>query len=217
MAFFATASGYSLSWEYPSSSSPVVPVGQISKFVDANRASLGGSLFLEGLTAILVVVFVGLLCHLASDEDRAHDLLIRLFFASAVLTAAVSLAVGLPTGVALVQFAPSSAAVAIQILWMLNFADMVAIAFPLAFMFGVASVVIWRKHLVARWIAGVTTILGVLEVVASLGTWVESLQGAPQLPLFLSIWALLVSGGLLLERRQAAVPRGNPNGASVER
>lgn len=162
-------------------------------------------MFLEGLTAVLLVVFAGLLVSLTSSEDRGESLGGRILFAAALLTAAVDLSVGLASGIVIVQFAPSSATEAIATLWMVNFADMVVIGFPLAMLFGTAALVIWRTRIVARWIAVVTVAIALAQVVAALGTLIASLQGAPQLPLFLTAWALLMSGGLLFSRRTATM------------
>jgi hypothetical protein len=85
-----------------------------------------------------------------------------------------------------------------------------AIGFPLALMLSAATVVIWRTRVVARWIAVVSGLAAVLEILAAIGAGIQSWQGGPQLPLWLVVWALVVSGGLLVERRRETTPTADP-------
>lgn len=206
-------SGFSLSWEYPTESSPTMPVGDIVRFISANREGLGVSLFLEGLTALLLVGFVAQVCALIADAPTRDGLVARVFFIGAVLAAAVDLSVGLTSGIALVQFAPSSATTAISTLWMLNFADMIVIGFPLALMLSAATVLIWRTRVVARWIAVVSGLAAVLEIVAALATVIY--PAGFQLPLWLVVWVLVVSAGLVIERRRGATSLGSPRASAT--
>lgn len=209
LAISALFSGYSLSWEYPSESSPTMSASEIARFIAANRGGLGLNLFLEGLTAILLVVFAGLIRNLIATTRGSDGLIERLFFAAAVLAAAVDLSVGLTTGIALVQFASSSATTSLATLWMLNFADMIVIGFPLAFMLGTATVMIWRTRVVARWIAVVSGLAAVLELIAAIASM--NPQAGLQLPFWLVAWALVVSGGLVVERHRTPAPGVDPN------
>lgn len=183
----------------------------ISGYAAAHRGLLAFDLLGEIVLALSLISFAALLLRLGHGDEAANTAGLVGFGAAVASAALVLVTVG--DGVGIVELTPSSDSSSINSLWITINGLNDVMLLPIAVFMGTTGLMILRRRALPAWVGWYSLVIAVLILLSGLDivTNVTALAsswpfGSGGLPATTSLWALVLSLALLLERRRKASP-----------
>ena len=188
----------------------LTPASRISSYAAANRELLAFDLLGEIVLALSLVCFAALLLRLGRGDEAASTAGLIGFGAAIASGALVLVAVG--GGVGIIELAPSSDYSSISSLWLFIHGVSAVVLLPMATFMGTTGWVILRRRALPLWVGWYSLVIAVIILLSGLDivTNVTSIAnswpfGSGGLPATTSLWAIVLSLALLIERRTTSL------------
>lgn len=168
----------------------------LARYITAHQGEFNTALILQGLVVVLLLFFIASLHEHLSRSGRPMSPFGQLMLGSSFLTASILL-VGQIASIAMVDVTPRDDTQSIRALWQFSFAMEATVSLGFGLLFIAVGAAIWRTKALPVWLAAFSIVLGSAE-------WVTGAAAGGPGPIGPAVWAIVVSGTMLVERRRPA-------------